>query len=141
MACGRGQRLRHQTPTPIPHQQSRLDRHPSQENNSKTACCLYVDTSGLPWPPKLSQVRQLPFFDVNRGKIYDSICNSTCDSICDSTVGSDPLTIVSTSFQFHFGSLCADAHRQTLVYIYIYIYICIGVYMYIRVYMYICMRV
>ena len=43
-------------------------------------------------------------------------------AICDSTVGSDPLTIVATSLQFHLSSLCADAHRQTLVYIYIYIH-------------------
>ena len=52
-------------------------------------------------------------------------CDRICDSVCDSTVGSDPLRIVATSLQIHLSSLCADAHRQTLVYIYIYIYVCI----------------
>ena len=49
-------------------------------------------------------------------------CDRICDSGFASTAGSDPLTIVATSLQFHLSSLCADAHRQTLVYIYIYIY-------------------
>ena len=43
-------------------------------------------------------------------------CDRICDSVCDSTVGSDPLRIVATSLQIHLSSLCADAHRQTLVY-------------------------
>ena len=42
-------------------------------------------------------------------------CDRICDSVCDSTEGSDPLTIVAISLQFHLSSLCADAHRQTLV--------------------------
>ena len=50
-------------------------------------------------------------------------CDRICDSVCDSTVGSDPLRIVATSLQIHLSSLCADAHRQTLVYTYIHIFI------------------
>ena len=49
-----------------------------------------------------------------------ALCDRICDSGCDSTVGSDLLRIVATSLQIHLSSLCADAHRQTLVYIYIY---------------------
>ena len=60
----------------------------------------------------------------------DSVSDSICDSSCDSTVGSDPLPIFATLLQFHFRSLCADAHGNTLVYIYIYtcIHMCIYIY-------------
>ena len=63
-----------------------------------------------------------PLFCALRSKLEancDSVYDSICDSSCDSTVGSDPLTIVATSLQFHLASPCADAHGSTLVYIYI----------------------
>ena len=64
-----------------------------------------------------------PLFCALRAKLEancDSVYDSICDSSCDSTVGSDPLPIFATLLQFHFRSLCADAHGNTLVYIYIY---------------------
>ena len=52
-----------------------------------------------------------PLFCALRSKLEancDSVYDSICDSSCDSTVGSDTLTIVATSLQFHLSSLCAE---------------------------------
>ena len=82
---------------------------------------------GPSWPPWLALSRQTALVtlvalgspvcdnrcDSNCDRNCDRICDSICDRICDSTVGSDPLTIVSTSLQ-SLVDLCARMRTGTL---------------------------